>query len=172
MVFVEKIKREALVKRRMALIGIGLAGLISSFSHADDVFAAYEVLTSKELANKSILAFESFSCSVWADLMGDQKGSETFLLNGYDHGRVYVQGLLNSKIDYEDKRRYIPGIMYPELKTTPNVDFMLGAIFQKVRDNTKVITYDFDTKGTDKYFSKAKESYAKNGCAKILLEMK
>ena len=47
MVFVEKIKREALVKRRMALIGIGLAGLISSFSHADDGYAAYEVLTSK-----------------------------------------------------------------------------------------------------------------------------
>lgn len=160
------------MKRKIALLGIGLVGLISSFSHADDVFAAYEVLTSKELANKSILAFESFSCSVWADLMGDKKGSETFLLNGYDHGRLYVQGLLNSKIDYEDKRRYIPGIMYPELKTTPNVDFMLGAIFQKVRDNTKAITYDLDAKGSDKYFSKSKESYAQNGCAKILLDMK
>ena len=88
----------------MALIGIGLAGLISSFSHADDGYAAYEALTSKELANKSILAFESFTCSVWADLMGDQKASEAFLLNGYDHGRVYVQGLLNAKINQDDKR--------------------------------------------------------------------
>lgn len=171
MVFVRKIKREALVKRKIDLLGILLVGLISSFSHADDVFKAYEVLTSKELANKSILAFESFSCSVWADLMGDKKSGETFLLNGYDHGRLYVQGLLNSKIDYEDKRSYIPGIMYPELKTTPNVDFMLGAIFQKVRDNTKAITYDLDTKGSDKYFSKSKKSYAQNGCAKILLDM-
>lgn len=59
-----------------------------------------------------------------------------------------------------------------ELKTTPNADFMLGAIFQKVRDNTKAITYDFDAKGSDKYFSKSKKSYANNGCAKIFLEMK
>ena len=149
-------------------MGICFASVISSSSHA----AAYEVLTSKELANRSIVAMESFSCSVWADLMGDQKASKTFLLNGYDHGRVYVEGLLNSKIAHEDKRRYIPGIMYPELKFTPNVDFMLGAIFQKIRDNTKAITYDFDAKGSDKYFSKSKESYAQNGCAKILLEMK
>ncbi|WP_312319470.1 hypothetical protein [Acinetobacter variabilis] len=160
------------MKRKIAFIGICFATAISTFSRADDVYATYEILTSKELANKSILAFESFTCSVWADLMGDQKASETFLLNGYDHGRVYVQGLLNSKIDYEDKRRYIPGIMYPELKTTPNVDFMLGAIFQKVRDNTKAITYNFDATGSDKYFSKSKESYAQNGCAKILLDMK
>ncbi|WP_374527965.1 hypothetical protein [Acinetobacter sp.] len=160
------------MKRKIALLGICFTSVISSSSHADDVYAAYEVLTSKELANRSIVAMESFSCSVWADLMGDQKASDTFLLNGYDYGRVYVQGLLNSKIDYEDKRRYIPGIMYPELKTTPNVDFMLGAIFQKVRDNTKAITYDFNAKGSDKYFSKSKESYAKNGCAKILLDMK
>lgn len=106
MVFVEKIKREALVKRRMALIGIGLAGLISSFSHADDGYAAYEVLTSKELANKSILAFESFTCSVWADLMGDQKASEAFLLNGYDHGRepYRVCRRLNILRDYSDEK--------------------------------------------------------------------
>ena len=160
------------MKRKIALLGICFASVISSLCHADDVYATYEVLTSKELANKSILALESFSCSIWADLMEDQKASETFLLNGYDHGRVYVQGLLNAKINHDDKRRYIPGIMYPELKFTPNVDFMLGAIFQKVRDNTKAITYDFDAKGSDKYFSKSKESYAKNGCAKILLEMK
>lgn len=160
------------MKRKIALLGICFASVISSLGHADDVYATYEVLTSKELANKSILALESFSCSIWADLMEDQKASETFLLNGYDHGRVYVQGLLNAKINHDDKRRYIPGIMYPELKFTPNVDFMLGAIFQKVRDNTKAITYDFDAKGSDKYFSKSKESYAKNGCAKILLEMK
>ncbi|MDH1005809.1 MULTISPECIES: hypothetical protein [Acinetobacter] len=172
MLFAEKIKRDALVKRKIALIGISLAGLISSFSHADDVYATYEVLTSKELANKSILAMESFSCSIWADLMGDKEASDTFLMNGYDHGKIYVEGLLNKKIQYDDKRRYIPGIMYPELKFTPNVDFMLGAIFQKVSDNTKAITYDFDAKGSDKYFSKSKESYAKNGCAKILLEMK
>lgn len=159
------------MKRKIALIGICFASVMSSSSHADGVYAAYEVLTSKELANRSIVAMESFSCSVWADLMGDQKGSETFLLNGYDHGRVYVQGLLSAKITYDDKRRYIPGIMYPELKTTPNADFMLGAIFQKVRDNTKAITYDFDAKGSDKYFSKSKELYAKNGCAKILLDM-
>lgn len=160
------------MKRQIALLGIGLAGLISSFSYADDEYVTYEVLTSKELANKSILTLESFSCSIWSDLMGDQKGSVTFLLNGYDHGRVYVQGLLNSKIDYEDKRRYIPGIMYPELKTTPNADFMLGAIYQKVRDNVKALTYDSNAKGTDKHFSQAKESYSKNGCAKILLDLK
>lgn len=152
-------------------MGICFASVMSSYSHADGVYAAYEVLTSKELANRSIVAMESFSCSVWADLMADHKASEIFLLNGYDHGRVYVEGLLNSKIDHEDKRRYIPGIMYPELKTTPNADFMLGAIFQKVRDNTKAITYDFDAKGSDKYFSKSKELYAKNGCAQILLDM-
>lgn len=152
-------------------MGICFASVMSSYSHADGVYAAYGVLTSKELANRSIVAMESFSCSVWADLMGDHKASETFLLNGYDHGRVYVESLLNSKIDHEDKRRYIPGIMYPELKTTPNADFMLGAIFQKVRENTKAITYDFDAKGSDKYFSKSKELYAKNGCAKILLDM-
>lgn len=48
----------------------------------------------------------------------------------------------------------------------------MGAIFKKVRDNTKAITYDFDTRGLDKYFSKSKELYTQNGCAKILLEMK
>ena len=115
---------------------------------------------------------ESFSCSIWADLMGDKEASDTFLMNGYDHGKIYVEGLLNKKIQYDDKRRYIPGIMYPELKFTPNIDFILGAVFQKVRDNTKAITYDFDAKGGDKYFSKSKESYTKNGCAKILLDMK
>lgn len=161
------------MKIEKTLIGICLASVISSFSHAEDgIYATFEVLTSKELANKSIIAMESFSCSIWADLMGDQKASNAFLLNGYDHGRIYVEGLLSAKITNDDKRRYIPGTMYPELKTTPNVDFMLGAIFQKVRDNTKALTYDFDAKGSDKYFSKSKESYAKNGCAKILLEMK
>lgn len=164
-------KRGSPMKRKIALMGM-FVSFISLFSHAEDVHATYKVLTSQELANKSILAFDSFNCSIWADLMEDPKGSKQFLLNGYDHGRVYVQGLLDAKIEYEDKRRYIPGIMYPELKTTPNVDFMLGAIFQKVRDNTKAITYDFDANSGDRYFSKAKESYAKNGCAKILLEMK
>lgn len=157
------------MKRIIALMGVGF---ISSFSCADETYASFEVLTSKELANKSILAMESFSCSIWADLIGDREASNTFLMNGYDHGKVYIDGLLDKKISYEDKRRYIPGIMYPELKFTPNIDFMLGAIFQKVTDNTKAITYDFDAKGGDKYFSKSKESYTKNGCAKILLDMK
>lgn len=157
------------MKRIIALMGVGV---ISSFSCADETYASFEVLTSKELANKSILAMESFSCSIWADLIGDREASNTFLMNGYDHGKVYIDGLLDKKISYEDKRRYIPGIMYPELKFTPNIDFMLGAIFQKVTDNTKAITYDFDAKGGDKYFSKSKESYTKNGCAKILLDMK
>lgn len=149
-----------------------LISLISSFSYADPTYISSEILSSKDLANRSILAFNSFSCSVWADLMGDQEASTIFLMNGNDHGKIYVEGLLDAKIEYDDKRRYIPGVMYPELKFTPNVDFMLGAIFQKVRDNTKAITYDFDAKGSDKYFSKAKESYANNGCAKILLDLK
>lgn len=160
------------MKIKNAVLGACLVSLISPFSYADSSYVSFEVLSSKDLANKSILAFNSFSCSVWADLIGDKEASEVFLLNGYDHGRVYVWGLLNVKINQDDKRRYIPGIMYPELKSTPNVDFMLGAIFQKVRDNTKAITYDVNVKGSDKYFSKSKESYAQNGCAKILLSMR
>lgn len=153
------------MKKLFFSIGLLLCSFHTSANMGD---AAFEPISSTALANKSIIAFQNFNCATWAEMLGDSKVSREFLIKGYYEGKIYIDGLLAGKISQEDKNRYIPGIMYPRLKFTPNADFMLGAIYSELERGNSFLALDYESKGGNKYSKKAKEYYIKESCAQLL----
>lgn len=161
------------------LLGLCLLLAISS-ANAEDADFDYNVKqfvenrlienkSSLDLANSAVKSYSNFRCAVWSEFIVKPELQKEFLTNGYWHGLAYVKGLLEKKIQYEDKYKIIPSIMFPDLKMTPDTSFMVGSLYQKVYDSERSQTYDFeDRKATNKYIKKAKQSYVDKNCAMLL----
>lgn len=98
--------------------------------------------TSKELAEKSRLAWSALSCSALASTAEKPQEAERLFRLGYEAAKTFMNAAFAKKIDKADIESTMPMVMGFSMYG-PSVDFMIGRVWEKaVEDAHKKVHFD------------------------------
>jgi hypothetical protein len=120
--------------------------------------------TSQQYALMGRKLWAAYACAVTKDVTGEKDEEDRLFKIGYEQGKIFIEALQSGKIEKIDLDNQVPLTVLFVLRG-PNVDFILGRIWEAVIDETTKEIFDAKDKPTQKVVAQRK--YNQMNCGLI-----